>query len=212
MTELNLGYSVWRNMTGQGESESDRLCAQLPKLRGGFVIAISIFVLEIVAGVQKGLANGTPQERSAGGYALALAVIADVMATAYVLSSISTFHSIVNDVKGWSHPISPKRAVRFHFIPFFNIYWNFKWPVEMAKFVNWRTQTHRMSGVLVGALVLAGFLVAGFVEVSVGLVIVLSAFAYISRCLRAALAAAPVPADFQIADDSNARYLETSAH
>jgi hypothetical protein len=179
-------------------NESEHLSSQLPRLRFGFGLAISIFVLEGVWGIQHELARGTPESRSAGGYAAALTLICAFVSTAYVLHCISTYHYVVGKADGWSHPISPKRAVRFHFIPIFNLYWDFKWPSEMAKFVNWRTQSHRMSGVLVGSLVLAGFLVAGFFDLSIGLMVILSTFAYISRCLRDAFAASPVPAELQI--------------
>lgn len=178
-------------------SEQDRLSSQLPGLRLGFGLAISIFVLEVVWGVQHELGRGTAESRSAGGYAAALTLICAFVATAYVLQCISSYHYVVNRVEGWSHPISPRRAVRFHFIPLFNLYWDFKWPIEMARFVNWRMQRRRMSGILVGSLVLAGFLLAGFFDTSIGLTVILCAFAYISRCLRDALAAPPVPAELR---------------
>src|SRR5712671_6416139 len=62
----------------------------------------------------------------------------------------------------------------------------------------WRTQTDRMSGVLAGSIVLIGYLFAGFVDTSIGLVIILSGFAYISRCLRDAFADVPVPRELHI--------------
>ena|SRR5579864_3210045 len=181
-----------------GQSESDRLSPQLPALRFGFGLAILLFVLEIVWGVQKGLARGTPESQAAGGYAAALTLMGAFVSTAYVLACISKYHSILSQVEGWSHPISPKRAVRFHFIPIFNLYWDFKWPRELARFVNWRIQSDRMSGTLVGALVLFGFLIAGFFDISIGLVVILLAFAYISRCLRDAFAAPPVSPELQV--------------
>jgi hypothetical protein len=185
-------------------SETERLSSQLPRLSFGFGLAISIFVLEAVWAVQRELARGTPESRSAGGYTAALTLICAFVSTAYVLHCISTYHYVVGKAAGWSHPISPKRAVRFHFIPIFNLYWDFKWPMEMARFVNWRTQSQRMSGVLVGSLVLAGFLMAGFLDLSIGLTVILCAFAYISRCLRDAFAAAPVPAEFQVTGSPDA--------
>jgi hypothetical protein len=185
-------------------SEAERLSSQLPRLSFGFGLAISIFVLEAVWGVQRELARGTPESRSAGGYAAALALICALVSTAYVLHCISTYHYVLGKVDGWSHPISPRRAVRFHFIPIFNLYWDFKWPMELARFVNWRMQSHRMSGVLVGSLVLAGFLIAGFLDMSIGLTVILCAFAYISRCLRDAFAAAPFPAGFQVTSSLDA--------
>src|SRR5258708_21544400 len=107
-------------------SESERLSSQLPGLRFGFGLAISIFVLEGVWGIQHELARGTPERQSAGGYAAALTLICALVSTAYVLHCISTYHYVVGKVYGWSHPISPKRAVRFHFIPIFNLYSYFK--------------------------------------------------------------------------------------
>jgi hypothetical protein len=184
--------------------ETERLSSRLPGLRLGFGLAISIFVLEGLWGVQHELARGTPESRSAGGYAAALTLMCAFVSTAYVLHCISTYHYLVGKADGWSHPISPKRAVRFHFIPIFNLYWDFKWPIEIARFVNWRTQSHRMSGVLAGSLILAGFLIAGFFDLSIGLTVILCAFAYISRCLRDAFAAAPVPAELLITSSLDA--------
>jgi hypothetical protein len=50
-----------------------------------------------------------------------------------------------------------------------------------------------MSGALVGTLVLVGVLIAIFFDLSIGLLVMLSAFAYLSRCLRDAFATQPVP-------------------
>ncbi len=192
-------------MTTQNHIE--RLSTQLPNLRFGFGLAIVLFVLEIVWGVQQELARGTPEAHSAGGYTAALTLAGAFVSTAYVLHCVSAYHYVVNNVDGWSHPISPKRAVRFHFIPVFNLYWDFKWPREIARFVNWRTQSNRMSGIMVGALVLIGFLIGGFFYVSIGLAVIVSAFAYISRCLRDAFAASPVTPELQALNAVQARTI-----
>src|SRR5579863_870879 len=173
--------------------ECVRLSTQLPNLKFGFGLATFIFLVEIVWGVQREFARGTPESQSAGGYAAAFAVVGAVVSTAYVLSCIARYHQVLGQIEGWSHPINAKHAVRFHFIPIFNLYWEYRWPREIARFVNWRMQTHRMSGVLVGTLVLLGFLVGGFLDLAIGLAVTLSGFAYLSRCLRDAFTAAPVP-------------------
>jgi len=179
-------------------SEFDRFSAQLPRLKFGFQLAGFLFLTEIVWGIQRGLARGSAEARSAGGYAGALYFIGTMVGAAFLLHCISDYHGVLSRVDGWSHPIGQKRAVRFHFIPIFNIYWNYKWPSEIARFVNWRTQTDRMSGVLAGSIVLIGYLFAGFVDTSIGLVIILSGFAYISRCLRDAFVDVPVPRELHI--------------
>jgi hypothetical protein len=147
----------------------------------------------ILAIFQKARAYNTPQFNSAGGLALALYVMASIIAFAYILNCINAYHWVLTQVDGWRHPISPRRAVRFHFIPVYNLYWNFKWPVEIAKFVNWRTQANTASGVFIGTVVLGGFTIWGLLGPLMGLPIVLLAFAYVSKCLRLAFAAAPVP-------------------
>jgi hypothetical protein len=193
-------------MTAQ--CDADRLSNQLPDLRFGFGLAIVLFVLEITWGLQKALARGAPEEQSAGGYAAALTLIGAIVSTAYVLHCISAYHHAVSNVEGWSHPISPRRAVRFHFIPVFNLYWDFKWPKEIARFVNWRMQRNRMSGVLVGMLVLIGFLIGGSLDVSIGLLVIVSTFAYISRCLREAFSASPVSPGLENVNFNARSFLE----
>jgi hypothetical protein len=169
-------------------SESARLSAYLPNLKFGFWLAGWLFFCELLWGVQR----ASDPSRSAGGYAAALALITSLVAAAFILSCISFYHKIVNGVTGWRHPISQRKAVRYHFIPIFNFYWNFRWPVEIARFVNWRMQRRRMWGLLAGSVVFLGAVVAALIDGSIGLLIVFSGFAYVSRCLRDALAAPAV--------------------
>ena len=58
----------------------------------------------------------------------------------YWLVCVYRLHVVVNGVSGWKHPISPARAVGFHFLPIYSLYWLYKWPRELMKFVNWRLQ------------------------------------------------------------------------
>ncbi|MGH9779518.1 MAG: hypothetical protein ACRD5I_14015 [Candidatus Acidiferrales bacterium] len=107
----------------------------------------------------------------------------------YWLFCISAYHTVLKQVPGWKHPITPLRAVGFHFIPFYNLYWVFKWPSEIATFVNHRLSEKRMTGAYAGFLVLVGSLLGRFFDVAVGLVLIFSAGIYISRRLREALTA-----------------------
>jgi hypothetical protein len=183
--------------------EPNQLSEQLPKLKYGFTTAIVIFLSEVVWGTQRVLSPAP----DAGGYAAAIALIADFAGAAYVLYCISAYHIVLAKVEGWSHPITPKRAVRFHFIPIFNLYWNYKWPYEIARFVNWRMQKHRMSSALAGTVVLLGFLIGIFFGSALGLIAVLSGFAYISRCLRDAFSAPPVPQEMHITNNLDASIM-----
>jgi len=148
-----------------------------------------------------------PGSKEAGGYAAALSLISALVLLAYTLHCIYTYHYVLAQVEGWEHPITPQRAVRFHFIPIFNLYWNYKWPHEMARFVNWKTQRHRMSGVLAGTTVLIGASVGALFDSSIGALIILGGFAYVSRCLRDAFAAPPVPRELHATSGLDAAHL-----
>src|SRR5580693_8838163 len=45
----------------------------------------------------------------------------------YWLVCVYRYHVVLASVPRWKHPISPARAVGFHFIPLYNFYWVFKW-------------------------------------------------------------------------------------
>jgi hypothetical protein len=95
-------------------------------------------------------------------------------------------------VSGYNHPISGARAVAFHFIPFFNLYWVFKWPATIARFVNWRTQRKAMHGWVAGLAMLVAVFLFNLLSVF-GLVAVYLAGFYIARQMRLAFDAPPVP-------------------
>ena len=184
-------------------TDQSQLSERLPKLKYGFITAGVIFLSEVVWGIQRAISH----QPEAGGYAAAITLIAHFFGVAYVLYCISTYHVVLANVEGWSHPISPKQAVRNHFIPIFDLYWNYKWPYEIARFVNWRMQKHRMSSVLAGTIVLCGFLVGLFLGSALGLIAILSGFAYISRCLRDAFAAPQVPQEMHVTNNLDASAL-----
>ena len=53
-----------------------------------------------------------------------------------------------------AYPIGPWRAVGFHFIPFFNLYWIFRWPAQILRFAGAR-RLHFLPGlgILIATLV-----------------------------------------------------------
>ena len=109
----------------------------------------------------------------------------------YWLVCVYQYHLVMASVPGWKHPISPARAVGFHVLPLYNFYWVFKWPQEIAKFVNWRVQRPLMKPERVGLAVLAAFFIRFVVDPGLGLILLFVAASYVSACLRYAFAAAP---------------------
>ncbi len=161
------------------------LSPQLPRLWVGYAWAGILFLIEIVAAVQ----NPNAPENSP---AMQLLVIGNIVGVFYWLYCVYKYHDIMTQVPDWNHPIGVGRAVGFHFIPFYNFYWIYKWPTEIARFANWRSQSRLMSPLAAGTLMLAAFLVR-FFDTAIGLALIFAAGSYISNRLRKSFAAPPPP-------------------
>jgi biotin transporter BioY len=111
----------------------------------------------------------------------------------YWLVCVYRYHVVMQHIPGWTHPISPARAVGFHFIPIYNLYWVFKWPQEIARFVNWRFQQPIMKPQMVGLMVFAAFVMRFLFDPGFGLILLFLAASYVSGCLRRAFAHPSVP-------------------
>ena len=110
----------------------------------------------------------------------------------YWLVCVHRYHVILGRVKGWVHPISPNRAVWFHFIPLYNIYWITRWPQAIAEFVNWRMQAREMKSWVVAVGIMTSIVCRIFVDTAFGLVLLFVTCSYITEKLREALAV-PAP-------------------
>jgi hypothetical protein len=111
----------------------------------------------------------------------------------YWLVCVYRYHEIMQRMPGWKHPISPARAVGFHFIPIYNLYWFFKWPREIAKFVNWRFGQPVMKPQMVGLMFFAAYVLHFLFDPGLGLIMLFLAASYVSGCLRRAFALPPMP-------------------
>jgi hypothetical protein len=111
----------------------------------------------------------------------------------YWLVCVHRLHVILKHVPGWKHPISPGRAVGYHFIPVFYLYWMFKWPLEIARFVNSRFSQPLMRPFMPGVMMLAAFLIGALLDPGLALILLFAAISYISARMRRALALQPPP-------------------
>ena len=159
---------------------------EMPYLWVGFLLAFLGCMAEIYVGLSDPLV-GLP-----GWQPPSWLFFSSMIPGFYWLYCVKRFHDAIWTVPGYNHPITPSRAVAFHFLPLFNLYWTFKWPLEVAKFVNWRTQSPAMKGWIAGLLVLLAFL-ARQVFGSLGLFLLFASGVYVARHMRRAFAAAEVP-------------------
>ena len=159
---------------------------RLPMIWIGYLLGIATIVAEFVA---VGL---HPELAKEGGIPPLYLFLVSFVGGVYWFVCVYRYHVVMAHVPGWRHPISPARAIGFHFIPFYNLYWMFKWPREIANFVNGRLQGPVMRSVPVGVAVLAA-LALRILDPGFGLILLFFPMSYISECLRRAFAAPPIP-------------------
>src|SRR5947209_4346561 len=163
----------------------------LPRIWIGYLIGVATLIAELVAvSLHPEIANGTLMIPPL--YLFLPAFLGSV----YWFVCIYQYHVVLNHIPGWHHPISPAKAVGFHFIPIYNFYWVFKWLQEIARFVNSSLKAPAMKPLMAGGAILVALLLR-FLDAGMGMLLLFLATSYVSKCLRAALAASagasPVP-------------------
>jgi hypothetical protein len=167
----------------QSPQPRDSICPppQLPTTWIGYLLGIATVVAELVAvGLDPDLAKK-------GGIPPLYLFLVSFVGGVYWLVCIYQIHVVMRHAPGWKHPISPARAVGFHFIPFYQFYWIFKWPHAIADFVNSRVPQPIMKPVAVGVAVL-GALILRLFDPGFGLILLFFPISYVSECIRRAVA------------------------
>ena len=100
----------------------------------------------------------------------------------YWLACVRRFHTILNETPRLGRAelsIGPNQAVRSHFIPFYNLYWLFKWPMEMSKYLTGHTSVKIIPGEVLGTFLLLT-LFARFLDSFLGFCLLFGIGSYIS--------------------------------
>ena len=129
-----------------------------PPLWPGHLVAIFFILSAIAIGIVCPQAYETEQCQSSSG-AEAILSLVWFAGLIYWLVCVHRIHKALFKATGSTYPIRPGRAVGFHFIPFYNLYWIFKWPSEVVKFINVNLPQQKMSGHAPGILLLIGFII-----------------------------------------------------
>jgi hypothetical protein len=175
------------------ETRSEAL-PSLPAIWVGYLLGVATMVAEYVAVSLHPELTKAP-DLSKGQFAVPplYLFLTSFVGGVYWLACIYRIHVVLARVPGWKHPISPARAVGFHFIPIYFLYWIFKWPLEIAKFVNGRLRRPLMKPVTIGIATLLA-LVTHLFDAGFGLILLFLPLSYVSQCIKQALAEPPAPA------------------
>jgi hypothetical protein len=168
--------------------------APLPRIWIGYLLGLATIIAEMVAvSLHPELAKGSDITKGEFVIPPLYLFLTSFVGFVYWFVCVYQIHVVLARVPGWNHPISPARAVGFHFIPIYFLYWVFKWPREIAVFVNGRLRRNVMKSVGIGvALLLA--LVMRFLDPGFGLVLMFMPLSYVTRCVAYAVAEPPASA------------------
>jgi tetratricopeptide (TPR) repeat protein len=166
------------------QSSSRHISTALPKVWIGYLIAMLFLAVEIVEGFS-GTAAATEQTLLDNAVALG--------GWGYWLWCIYQMHKVLAEATNHTHPITPGKAWGYFFLPFYNFYWIFKVPIEIANFVHRRSSRHMSHG-WAGFFLLSGILLVRLVDTALGLAVIFSVGIYLNRRINSALAANPAAA------------------
>lgn len=113
-----------------------------------------------------------------------LPIFIAVLGWLYWASCVQSFHEILRTLTTGGYKISPLKAFAYHFIPFFNFYWIFRWPIELANFINHLGQIKMASGALLGIGILAS-IGLGRLDGGIGLASLFGIASYINSKIKA---------------------------
>ena len=164
----------------------------MPKLWIGYLLALATFIGEVIAVTRHPeIANAKELTFAVPPLEIFLPVF---VARAYWFVCVYRYHKILAAIPRYVHPISPAKAVGFHFIPFFNIYWVFAWPSAIADFVNARLGARLMKGWVLGVGLIAASLCQLLLDAGFGVALLFLATSYVSGFLSRALSIPQRPA------------------
>jgi len=157
----------------------------MPKLWIGYLLAFVTFVGEIIAVSRHPEVFGAKEIKFD---IPPLEIFLPAFVTrVYWFVCIYRYHKILAAVPRYVHPISPGKAVGFHFIPFFNVFWIFHWPAAIAEFVNARLRAPVMRGWALGLGILGAFLCQIFLDAGFGAALLFLVTSNLAGFLKRAL-------------------------
>lgn len=113
--------------------------------------------------------------------------LANFISLVYWLVCVYEFHAVLKHASAGTYPIKPRRAAWFHLIPIYGLYWVYKWPRELARFVNTRLPAPLMRPERTGLAVFLAFVMFLLLDRGFGMLLLFWAASHLSRCLRLAL-------------------------
>jgi hypothetical protein len=114
--------------------------------------------------------------------------LANFVSMVYWLVCVHQYHVVLKAATDGAYAIKPLKAALYTLIPIYGFYWSFKWPRELAFFVNNRLQTPLMKPDRIGLAAITAFIAFLILDRGFGMILLFWTASYLSRCLRLSLA------------------------
>ena len=176
----------WAGGESQEQQAEPGALPQFPRIWIGYLLGVATLIAEIVAVTLHPELAKEPLTIPP-----LYLFLANFISLVYWLVCVYEIHVVLMQASAGTYAIKPLRAAWFHLIPLFSLYWVFKWPRELARFVNSRLGTPLMRPGRTGFAVLVAFAVFLVLSHGIGILALFWAASYLSRCLRYALSARP---------------------
>ena len=178
----------WSSGDSSGQPVQTAPTPPFPRIWVGYLLGLATFITEIVAislhpELTKELFVTPPL----------YLFLANFISLVYWLVCVYEFHLVLKHASRGAYPIKPLRAAWFHLIPIYGLYWVYKWPRELARFVNSRFPAPLMKPERAGLAIFLAFLVFLLLDRGFGMILLFWAASHLSRCLRLALAVGQAP-------------------
>lgn len=149
----------------------------LPKIWIGYLIAICFLFVEIYSVI-------TAQNLNEDSTFTIILTLIGLSGGIYWLKCIYKIHKYLYTVSLGEYSISPNKAVGFLFIPFYSLYWVFKWSNEISNFLINRNSSKLLKKGWSGFFILIGLLIGRFIDGAIGMFIVFSAILNINNKIK----------------------------
>ncbi len=128
--------------------------------------------------------------------ATALMLIGYITGLVYWVMCVHRLHKTLLNLTGQKYPVSAGQAAGYQFVPLFNVYWIFKWPAEIARFVNHCERNQAMDKYKYGVFLL---LASVFSRVLTGISIIVdfAVLAALIKRVKNAVADQRIPVDYE---------------
>ena len=101
----------------------------------------------------------------------------------YWLVCIHRIHKILAELTQNRYPNTPGEAALKHIIPFYNLVWIFRWPSDLADYINQRGRVKMVAGGVIGAIILVALLLR-FFDGAIGLALLFGVTMYVSAKVK----------------------------